>query len=97
MISFFLSIKHTNNRATMPSGRKQQVSPEEANERRRKIRQRRKRKFGAIKKIHDLKKDCGFEAALFLFHPETDQIFTYKSTNNKVCNSWFEDIVRQLQ
>ncbi|KAF1964409.1 hypothetical protein BU23DRAFT_604820 [Bimuria novae-zelandiae CBS 107.79] len=77
MIAFFLSIKHTNNRATMPPDRKRQVSAEEANERRRKIRQRRKRKFGAIKKIHDLKKDCGFEAALFLFHPETGQIFTY--------------------
>jgi hypothetical protein len=93
----FLSIEHTNTRATMPPGRKRQVSLEEDNERRRKTRQRRKRKFGAIKKVHDLKKVCGFEAALFLFHPETGQISTYRSTNNKVCDSWFKDIVSLLQ
>ncbi|PVH98648.1 hypothetical protein DM02DRAFT_657162 [Periconia macrospinosa] len=78
----------------MPPGRRRQVSLEEANERRRKMRQRRKRRFGVIKKVHDLKKDCGFEAVLFLFHPETGQISTYRSTNNEVCDSWFKDIER---
>jgi hypothetical protein len=76
---------------------RRRVNPEEAKERKRMTRKQRKRKLGAIKKAHGLKRDCQYEAAFFILNPETGQMYTYRSTNDAVWAPWFEEIVSPLQ
>jgi hypothetical protein len=81
----------------LPHKRQQRFNPEETKERRRKRTQRRKRKIGAIKKAHGLKKYCEYEVALFILNPETGQIYTYRSTDDAVWASLFKEIVSLFQ
>jgi hypothetical protein len=81
----------------LPHKRQRRFNPEEAKERRRKRTQRRKRKIGAIKKAHGLKKYCEYEVALFILNPETGQIYTYRSTDDAVWASLFKEIVSLFQ
>jgi len=67
---------------------------EEANERRRKVRQRRKRKFSAIKKLHELHKICGYTVACLIINPETGQAYTYRSGDHELSQLLIENIPR---
>lgn len=78
----------------MAPGKGNRKLSERARERRNEMRRRRRRKSGAIKKVHNLKVDCGIESALILIYPETNKIFTYASTNeHELWTPWFGSIV----
>ncbi|KIW24821.1 uncharacterized protein PV07_10511 [Cladophialophora immunda] len=67
---------------------------EDANDRRRKVRQRRKRKFSAIKKFHELHTICGYNVACLIINPETGQAYTYRSADHGLWQPVIENIPR---
>jgi hypothetical protein len=84
-----------NKRITMPA---QNAA---AQERHRKLARERKRKKGGLKKIHEIKKLCGFDVAVVVINPETRQVFTYKAIEDKaedaIWTSFFEEMVSKHQ
>jgi hypothetical protein len=77
--------------------RRVRVSTQEAQERRNRTRQLRKRKKGVFKKVHDLKIACGYESALAIIHPETGKLHTYRTSNQPQWAAWFDNMVSHFK
>ncbi|KAF2180287.1 hypothetical protein K469DRAFT_592838 [Zopfia rhizophila CBS 207.26] len=67
-----------------PLTRKRHSTQVEPNERRRKATQRRKRRFGAFKKVHELHTICDYTVACFVINQETGQAYSYRSTDHEL-------------
>jgi SRF-type transcription factor (DNA-binding and dimerisation domain) len=70
---------------------------QEAQERRNRTRQLRKRKLGVFKKVHNLKTDCGYESALVVIHPKTGKLHTYRTSNHPQWAAWFDNMVSHFK
>jgi len=76
-----------------PLTRKRRSTQVDPNERRRKAAQRRKRRFGAFKKVHELHTICDYTVACFVINQETGQAYSYRSTDHELWQPLMENVV----